>query len=199
MTDTRTRDGHEGHRRFQQFRADAGERVFEWPTCHPAGDTGFCPCHGSIIANLGFLLKGTAIEIAMRLPFSGLKLRVLRAAGARIAGSVYISTDVWIDPLFPDLLTIEDNVIIGSGAKILMHTFDRDRFRAGRVVIRSGAVVGGFAVVAPGVEIGTEATVAVAAVVGRDVPPGFTAIGNPARLIPMPRLDKEERQCPNSD
>jgi acetyltransferase-like isoleucine patch superfamily enzyme len=53
------------------------------------------------------------------------------------------------------------------------------------VTIRKGAVIGGFALINHGVEIGEGAVVAGGAAVGRDVPAGKLAIGNPARMMPF--------------
>jgi acetyltransferase-like isoleucine patch superfamily enzyme len=52
-------------------------------------------------------------------------------------------------------------------------------------------VIGGFAIIGCGVEIGENAVVAGGAVVGRDVPPGKLAIGNPARMVPLVNPGKE--------
>lgn len=100
-----------------------------------------------------------------------------------MGANVTISPGVWIDPTFPQLLTFEDNVFIGTGVKIFTHEYRMNEFRAGRVILREGALIGGFALIGSGVEIGKRATVAAGAVVGRDVPPGATAIGNPVRII----------------
>jgi len=78
--------------------------------------------------------------------------------------------------MFPELLTIEDGVLLGTGAKVCLHEFGIDQFRAGKVILRRGALVGGMAVIRCGVEIGAGAVVALSAVVTRDVPSGCTAI-----------------------
>jgi acetyltransferase-like isoleucine patch superfamily enzyme len=121
----------------------------------------------------------------LRLAWNGPKLRLLRRCGAKVGTNVFISTDVWIDPAFPQLLTIEDEVMVGVGARIALHEFGPAHFRAGRVTIRRQAVIGGFALIGHGVEIGEGAVVAGGAVVGRDVPAGALAIGNPARIMPL--------------
>ncbi len=120
------------------------------------------------------------------------KLALLRWCGAKVGRNVFISTDVWIDPAFPQLLTIEDEVMVGVGVKIALHEFRPNEFRAGRVVIRKGAVIGGFALIGHGVEIGEGAVVAGGAAVGRDVPPGKLAIGNPARIMPLNVAAKDQ-------
>ena len=67
----------------------------------------------------------------------------------------------------------------GMGAKIAMHEFRIDEFRAGKVTIRKEAMIGAFSIIGCGVEIGERATVAAGAIVGRDVPPGATILNAP--------------------
>ena len=180
-----TRPQSDGHEEFRRFRAgETTQRVFRWPTCHPCRPTGFCPCDRGWLAALWFYFRSALLLTALKLPFNALKIALLRWSGARVGRNVFISADVWIDPLFPDLLTFEDEVMLGVGAKISLHVFERACFTAGRVVIRKGAIVGGFALIAPGVELGEGAVVVGGAVVGHDVPAGRTAMGNPARLVP---------------
>jgi acetyltransferase-like isoleucine patch superfamily enzyme len=185
----------EGKRRFAQFLARRSEdRVFSHPTCHPSQPTGFCPCDGPLLATLWFYAKAWLLLTALKLAWNGPKVKLLRWCGARVGRNVFISTDVWIDPTFPQLLTIEDDVMVGVGVKIALHEFRPREFRAGRVIIRKGAIVGGFALIGHGVEIGEGAVVAGGAALGRDVPPGKLAIGNPARIMPLNEAVKEQEQ-----
>jgi hypothetical protein len=171
---------------FHRFLAEeTGARTFSAPTCHPSQPTGFCPCDGPLLAQLRFYAKAWLLLTALKLAWNVPKLKLLRWCGARVGRNVFISTDVWIDPTFPQLLTIEDDVMIGVGVKIALHEFGPRQFRAGRVAIRKGAVIGGFSLIGHGVEIGEGAVVAGGAVLGRDVPPGKLAIGNPARIMPL--------------
>lgn len=171
---------------FRRFLAgETGQRIFAAPTRHPSQRTGFCPCDGPLLARLWFYFRAWMLLTVLKLPWNGPKLKLLRWCGAWVGHHVFISTDVWIDPTFPRLLTIEDDVMVGVGVKIALHEFRPNQFCAGRVVIRKGAVIGGFALIGHGVEIGEGAVVAGGAVVGRDVPPGKLAIGNPARIMPL--------------
>ena len=52
-----------------------------------------------------------------------------------------------------------------------------------RALIARGASIGAGAVVLPGITIGAGAMIGAGAVVTRDVPPGETWIGNPARKL----------------
>jgi acetyltransferase-like isoleucine patch superfamily enzyme len=132
---------------------------------------------------LWFYVKATVLAILLKLPFNAPKIVFLRSMGAHIGRNVFISVDAWIDPAFPCLLTLEDNVMLGVGARIAMHEFRQDTFCAGRVIIRRRAIIGGFSLIGPGVEIGEGATVAGGTVVYRDVPAGMVAVGNPARNV----------------
>jgi acetyltransferase-like isoleucine patch superfamily enzyme len=171
-------------RRLREFRLGKTDaRVFTHPTCHPSEATGFCPCEGSFWKASWLYAKGVLLGLVFRLPFNGLKVWLLRRLGARVGKKVYFSAGVSIDPLFPELLTVEDNVFFGVGAKVFLHEFNVDEFRAGKVLVRRGALVGGLSVIRSGVEIGAGAVVAACAVVARDVPAGCVAISPPARIL----------------
>lgn len=172
--------------KLRQFLAGAsGERAFVWPIEHPSQPSAFCPCGQGWGPRAWAYVKAFVLVSVVRSPFNAPKIALLRRRGARIGRQVFLSADLWIDPVFPQLLTIEDQVLVGQGVRIALHEFGRDRFRAGRVIIRRGAVIGGFALIGQGVEIGENAVVGGGAVVGRDVPPGTMAIGNPARIFPQ--------------
>jgi len=170
----------EARKRLGEFLSGrTNDRVFAHPTCHPSSPTGFCVCDGPLVKRLWFYLWAGIMELVLALPFNRPKLWLLRKRGARIGNRVYVSAKVWIDPMFPALLTIEDDVFIGVGVRIATHEFRIDEFRAGKVVIRKKAMIGGFSIIGCGVEIGEGATVAAGAVVGRDVPPSATILNVP--------------------
>ena len=171
-------------RRLEEFLDDRdGGRLFICPIDHPSRPTGFCPCDKSFIKSLGFYAKATLLKALLALPYNAPKIWCLRRLGAKIGDNVYISVGAFIDPLFPGLLTVEDDVLIGMEARIMLHEFGIDEFRAGRIILRRGCLIGAFSILRPGIEIGESATVASGSVVTRDVPPGTTAIGGPARIV----------------
>ncbi len=179
--DDELRQARERLRRF--LAGETPDRVFRHPTGHPTRGTGLCYCDRSIFAAVAICLRGGLLELVLRLPFNRPKLWLLRRFGTQIGEHVYISAGAWIDPVYPQLLTIEDEVLIGVGARIFTHEFRRDEFVAGRVIIRRGAIVGAHSLIGCGIEIGEDATVAPGAALARDVPAGRTALGNPARIV----------------
>ena len=85
-----------------------------------------------------------------------------------------------------DGLRVDDDVFIGPNV-----TFTNDKhpksgnvnFKLLATRIDAGASIGGGATLLPGVLIGTGATVGAGAVVTKDVSPGATVVGNPARVV----------------
>jgi maltose O-acetyltransferase len=88
-------------------------------------------------------------------------------------------------------VSIGDMTQIGPGVQILTADHPRDaelrrrRLEFGRPVrIGRNVWIGGGALIQPGVEVGDDAIVGSGAVVTRDVPPGATVGGVPARALP---------------
>lgn len=171
------------------------ERLFVHPTGHPTQPTGFCPCDGPLVVRAFFYVRAMLLTLVLHTDFNPLKLWLLRRFGARIGRNVYLAPGMWIDPLFPQLLTLEDEVFIGSGARLMLHEFRASEFVAGRLVIRQRAIIGAWALLGPGIEIGAGASVAAAAVVNRDVAAGCVALGNPARIVRSAGEGNGLRQC----
>jgi len=100
-----------------------------------------------------------------------------------IGSNVRIQSNVYL----PTNSTIEDNVFIGPCA-----CFTNDRYPV-RVEydlkgpkIRKGASVGANTTFLSNMEVGEGAIVAAGAVVTRNVPPFYLAIGTPAKIKPLP-------------
>jgi len=103
---------------------------------------------------------------------------------------VRITANVVIDTLYPELVTIEDDVGISRGAVILAHfqttAFLRERIGGDRlapVVLKRGCILGVNTVVLPGVTVGEGSIVGAGSVVTKDVPPYTIVAGNPAKVI----------------
>src|SRR5829696_1452006 len=98
----------------------------------------------------------------------------------RVGARVKLQTLVYLTAFS----VVEDDVFLGPGASTTNdHTMGRhDGSRPLRgATLRRACRIGGSAVIAPGVEVGEEAFVALGAVVTRDVPAGTVVLGIPAR------------------
>ncbi len=85
-------------------------------------------------------------------------------------------------------ITIGDDVMIAAGCRITSSTHDKDPGRRSTLIyqpirIEDNVWLGISATVLPGVTIGRDAIVGAGAVVTRDVAPGATVVGVPARPI----------------
>jgi acetyltransferase-like isoleucine patch superfamily enzyme len=103
--------------------------------------------------------------------------------GARIGRRVYISQGVYLDPLYPQLLEIGDDVLIGYGARVFFHEVTQQAYRVGRVTLGDGCIVGAGSMLRPGVTVGKRAQVCGMSAVTRSVPDGATVFGVPARPL----------------
>ena len=105
-----------------------------------------------------------------------------------IENDVVIGDNVIVKPMVAicDGVTIEDGVFIGPHV-----SFTNDRhpksgnrgFKLERTTVRKGASIGAGAMVMAGITVGEGATAAAGSVVTKDVPPGATVVGNPAREV----------------
>jgi acetyltransferase-like isoleucine patch superfamily enzyme len=183
-------DLRDAHRRLREFRqGKTRERLFTHPIDHPALTTGFCYCERSFWKATIFIVKAMIIAAVFKLPLNRLKVWILRRFGAQVGEDVFFSAGVWIDPTFPELITIEDKVFFGMNAKIFNHEYRRNEFRAGKAIVRSGTFIGGYAVIAPGVEIGENAVLSAFAVAIHNVPPDATLVAAPPRIIKRSNCD----------
>ncbi len=113
-------------------------------------------------------------------PSLRLKRFLLRRLGVSVGSGVAFGLESTPDVFWPELVTVEDDAVIGYDATLLCHEFLREEYRTGAVVIREGAMIGAGAIVLPGVEVGENAQVAANSLVTEDVPPETTVAGVPA-------------------
>ena len=105
-----------------------------------------------------------------------------------IGSNISIQSNVYI----PQNTLIEDQVFLGPCS---CFTNDRYPLRATYdlkgAIIRKGASIGANSTFLSGIEVGEGAMVAAGAIVTRDVPPYYLAIGAPAKHKPLPKQFKK--------
>jgi acetyltransferase-like isoleucine patch superfamily enzyme len=113
-----------------------------------------------------------------------LKVFLLRhLVGMKIGKNVGISPETEIDPFYPELVSIENKVIIGWKVNILCHEFTPEYIRLGRVILGKGCLIGAFTCIRSGVKIGEHSIVAMDSFVNKDIPPYELWGGVPAKFI----------------
>jgi len=131
-----------------------------------------------ILGNLAMIVPGGSLVIALQ-----------RKRGVSIGRNVFIGEWVYIDFLFPELVTIEDGVAIAPFVKILTHSKPNEAQKkwlksfAAPVVIKKNAFVGMGAIILPGVTIGENSIIAAGSLVTKDVPSYSLVGGIPARVL----------------
>ena len=120
---------------------------------------------------------------AMGLPHINTRLRkwLMRLGGLNVGSGGFIGMDGWFEDVYPHRVIIEDRVTISFRVTLVAHgprsTDDM------RIIIKEGAYIGCNTTVLAGVTIGEGATVGAGSVVTKDVPPGATVAGVPARVL----------------
>lgn len=110
--------------------------------------------------------------------------------GAHVGARCKISSHTFIC----EGVTIEDEVFIGHGVMFTNDLHPRATTADGRLLtdadwtcvptrVKRGAAIGSNATLLAGITIGEGAVVGAGSVVTRDVPPGATVAGNPARIL----------------
>lgn len=159
---------------------------------------------------------GSPLVSSYGLPFSGLKVWLLRRFGAKIGCHVRIKPGVFVK--FPWRLTVGDYVWIGERAWLDNlapinlashvcisqdvylctgnHSWSDPNFglRTAPIEIQTGSWIAARAVVGPGVTVGKGAVLTLASVTGRSLEPMTIYAGNPAQPIKIRQLEDEVPQ-----
>ena len=85
-----------------------------------------------------------------------------------------------------DGITLEDDVFVGPNVTFTTDLQPRSRNAAAQLLptlVKKGASLGANATILPGLTIGEGAMVGAGSVVTKNIPPGVTVVGNPARIV----------------
>lgn len=132
---------------------------------------------------LGMMFRGILFEIISYFPPCRLKNSIYRLCGVKIGKDVVLSEKIYIDPLFPELITFEDGAILGTHCAISAHGIGKNKIWLGRTTVKKFAVIGGFSYIRPGTVIGENSVVANFSLVTKDVEDNVVVSSPNAKLI----------------
>lgn len=124
----------------------------------------------------------------MFVPILTLRLSLYRIRGTTIEKNVYIGPLVFLEEIYPELITINEHCTIGPRVMIIIHDSishhfnSRDPAYTAPVVIGKNCYIGSDTTILPGVTIGDDTIIGVGSVVTRSIPPGSVAMGVPAKV-----------------
>lgn len=160
---------------------------------------------GGILLRTIWYFVNVAIFMNPWIPFMGIKVRILRAFGAKvgkglilkpsvnikypwrltIGDHVWIGENVWIDNLAD--VRIADNVCISQGAMLLCgnHNYKKTTFdlMIGAITLEEGAWVGARTTVCPGVTLHSHAILSVGSIATHNLEPYTIYQGVPAVAV----------------
>lgn len=114
------------------------------------------------------------------MPSTKLKHKLYKSGlNMKLGAHVSFAYKAMPDLMFPELITIGNNAIIGYNATILTHEYLTDEYRIGAVEIGSDTMIGANSTILPGVKIGSGVKVGAGTVVSKDIPDHALAYGNP--------------------
>ena len=130
--------------------------------------------------------------LAYNSPLSNFIITMQRKRGVKIGENCHFSSNVLIDLVYPNLVTIGNNVTISHNVMIFAHSnptanlfLKKEQYprKVETVRINDGAVINPGAIITSGITIGKNSLISVGSVVVDDVPDNCVVVGNPARVV----------------
>lgn len=128
-------------------------------------------------------IQFTVIQVVRILPSLAAKRVLLRLLGMKVGHNVSIAALATFDFMFPELIELKDNCIIGYNAMILAHEFLPDSWKTGTTVIGENCLIGANSLVLAGVQVGRDSIVSAMTLVDRPIPANSFAKGNPIKVV----------------
>ena len=130
---------------------------------------------------------------------TNMKLKKWIKNGLTVGHTFKINAGCSIDPSFPWLVTIGNNVTLGPNVTILSHDASSqvhlEYTRLGLVNIGDNVFIGAGSIILPGVTIGSNVVIGAGSVVTKDVPDNVVVAGSPAYILRTIQEFKSQKQA----
>lgn len=139
----------------------------------------------NVVSPLKKMIRKSFSKLGRNTIFPQLRLWAFRRSGNKIEENVFIGAECYLDDTFPELITIEKNVIISFRVMLIAHKEKaiRGTTEVAPIHIKENVFIGAGAIILPGVIIGHNSVVGAGAVVTKNVQSNVTVTGIPAKQI----------------
>ncbi len=153
---------------------------------------GYSGITGKLKLRLNYMRSWLHHTLAFHSTHSGFAVKMQRLRGVKIGENCHLNPYALIDLMYPELVTIENNVTLGSFSMLFAHNNPTANLflkqgdyprKTGGIHIKSGAVINPGAIITLGVTIGKNSIISSGSVVTQDIPDYCVVVGNPARVI----------------
>ena len=153
---------------------------------------GYSGVTGKLKLRINYMRSWLHHSLAFHSTHSGFAVKMQRLRGVKIGENCHLNPYALIDLMYPELVTIENNVTLGSFSMLFAHNNPTANLflkqgdyprKTGKIHIKSGAVITPGAIITLGVTIGKNSIISSGSVVTQDIPDYCVVVGNPARVI----------------
>ena len=153
---------------------------------------GYSGITGKLKLRINYMRSWLHHSLAFHSTHSGFAVKMQRLRGVKIGENCHLNPYALIDLMYPELVTIENNVTLGSFSMLFAHNNPTANLflkqgdyprNTGKIHIKSGAVINPGAIITLGVTIGKNSIISSGSVVTQDIPDYCVVVGNPARVI----------------
>ena len=153
---------------------------------------GYSGITGKLKLRINYMRSWLHHTLAFHSTHSGFAVKMQRLRGVKIGENCHLNPYALIDLMYPELVTIENNVTLGSFSMLFAHNNPTANLflkqgdyprKTGEIRIKSGAVINPGAIITLGVTIGKNSIISSGSVVSQNIPDYCVVVGNPARIV----------------
>ena len=153
---------------------------------------GYSGLSGKIKLRFNYMRSWLHHSLAFSSTHSGFAIKMQKLRGVKIGNNCHFNPYVLLDLIYPELISIGDNVTLGSYSMLFAHSNPTANLflkkgeyprKVAEINIKSGVVINPGAIITSGVTIGENSIISPGSVVTQNIPDHCVVVGNPARIV----------------